>query len=187
MVVWEPMKPSWCPSPNANLILRATQDVQRELILDCNLRDLNIIYNLMTTASKSNGEDKVELPGWGPEDWVKPGSCLAKVCGLEGHICGGLHCLKTLKKQHKQITILFGNIVMKAKMETEVIADCHGGTEVNLVTALGFYSILGSLESLSNLEQKHEMVTTISVEVFPGVLQTEQKYIEKWGKRSRRK
>ena len=32
-----------------------------------------------------------------------------------------------------------------------------------------------------NLEQKHEMVTAISVEVFPGVLQTEQKHIGKWG------
>ena len=53
MVVWELMKPSWCPSPDADLILRATQDVQRELNSDCNLRDLNIIYNLMTTASKS--------------------------------------------------------------------------------------------------------------------------------------
>ena len=31
---------------------------------DCNLRDLNIIYNVMITASRSNGEDKVELPGW---------------------------------------------------------------------------------------------------------------------------
>ena len=31
-------------------------------------------------------------------------------------------------------------------------ADCHGGTEVNLVTALGFYSMFGSLESLLNLE-----------------------------------
>ena len=29
MVVWELMKPSWCPSPNADSILRATQDVQR--------------------------------------------------------------------------------------------------------------------------------------------------------------
>ena len=48
------------------------------------------------------------------------------------------------------------------------------------VTALGFYSMFGSLESLLNLEQKHEMVTAISVEVFPGVLQTEQKYIGKW-------
>ena len=72
MVVWELIRPSWCPSPNADSILRATQDVQRELNADCNLRELNIIYNVMTTASRSNGEDKVELPGWAPEDWVKP-------------------------------------------------------------------------------------------------------------------
>ena len=180
VVVWELMKPSRCPSPIADSILRATQDLQRELNSECNLRELNIIYNLMTTASKSNGEDKVESPGWGPEDWVKPCSCLAEVCGLEGHICGGLDCVKTMEKQHKQLTILFGDIVMKAKTETELIADCHGETEVNLVTALGFYSMFGSLESLLNLEQKHEMVTTISVEVLPRVLQTEQKIIEKW-------
>ena len=147
MVVWELMKPSCCPSPNTESILRATQDVKRELNSDSNLRDLNIFYNLMTTASKSNGEDKAKLHGWGPEDWVKPGSCLAEVCGLEGHVCGGLDCVKTLEKQHKQLTILFGNIVMKAKTETELISDCHGGTEVNLVTALGFYSMFGSLES----------------------------------------
>ena len=115
-MVWELMKPSWCPSPNADSILRATQNVQRELNSDCNLRDLNINYNLMTTASKSNGEDKVELSDWGPEDWVKPGSCLAEVCGLQGHICGGLYCVKTLEKQQKQLTILFGNIVITAKM-----------------------------------------------------------------------
>ena len=179
MVVWELMRSSWCPSPNADSILRATQDVQRELNADCNLRDLNIIYNVMTTASRSNGEDKVELPGWGPEDWVKPGSCLAEVCGMKGHICRSLDCVKTQERQHKQLTILFGNVVMKARMETELIVDCHGGTEVNLVTALGFYSMFGSLESLLNLEQRHEMVTAISVEVFPGVLQTEQKHIGK--------
>ena len=51
---------------------------------------------------------------------------------------------------------------------------------MNLVTALGFYSLFGSLESLLNLEQNHEMVTTNCVQVFPGVLQTEQKYIGKW-------
>ena len=61
------------PSANADSILRATQDVQRELNADCNLRDFNIKYNVMTTASRSNGEDKVELPGWGQEDWVKLG------------------------------------------------------------------------------------------------------------------
>ena len=88
--------------------------------------------------------------------------------------------MKTLEKQHKQLTILFGNIVMKAKTETELIADCHGETEVNLVTALGFYTMFGSLESLLNPEQKHEMFTAISVEVFPGVLQIEQKHIGRW-------
>ena len=180
MVVWERMQPSWCPSPNADSILRATQDVQRELNSDCNLRDLNIIHNLMTKAYKGNGEDKLELPGWKPEDWVKPGCCLAEVCGLEGHICGGLECVKTLEKQHKQLMILFGNIKMKAKTETELFADCHGGTEVNIVAALEFYSMFRSLESLMNLEQKHEMVTAISVAVFAGVLQTEQKHIGKW-------
>ena len=51
---------------------------------------------------------------------------------------------------------------------------------MNLVTAQGFYSMFGSLESLLNLEQKHEMVTTISVEVLPRVLETKQKYIGKW-------
>ena len=63
---------------------------------------------------------------------------------------------------------------MKAKTETELIADCHGGTENNLLTILGFYSIFGSLESLLKIEQKHEMDTAISVEVFSGTLQTEQ-------------
>ena len=55
MVVWELMRPSWCPSLNADSILYATQDVKKELNSDCNLRDLNIIYNVMTTASMSNG------------------------------------------------------------------------------------------------------------------------------------
>ena len=70
--------------------------------------------------------------------------------------------------------------MLNAKTEMEMIADCHEGTEVNLVTALGLYSMFGSLESPLILEQKHEMVTTISVAVFLGVLQTEQKYIGKW-------
>ena len=120
------------------------------------------------------------MPDWRPEDYVEPVTCLAKVCGLEGHMCGGLVCVKTLAKHHKQLTILFGNIVMKAKTETELIAGYHGETEVNLVTALGFYSIFGSLESLSNLEKKHEIVKAVNVEVFMGVLQTEQNHIGKW-------
>ena len=70
MVVWELMRPSWCPSPNADSILRAIQEVQRELNSECNLLNLHIIYNLVTTASKCNKGNNVELPGWGPEDWL---------------------------------------------------------------------------------------------------------------------
>ena len=32
-------------------------------------------------------------------------------------------------------------------METELVADYHGGTEVKLVAALGFYIMFGCLES----------------------------------------
>ena len=44
--------------------------------------------------------------------------------------------MKALARQHEQLTILIGNLVRKTRMETELISDCHGGTEVNLVTAL---------------------------------------------------
>ena len=57
----------------------------------------------------------------------------------------------------------------------ELIADCHGVTEVNLITALGFCSMTSSIESLQRLERAHGLVASISVEVFPGTLQTEQK------------
>ena len=48
-----------------------------------------------------------------------------------------------------------------------------------LVTALRFYSMFVSIESLLILKQKHEMVRAISLEVFPGVLQAAKKYIGK--------
>ena len=60
---------------------------------------------------------------------------------------------------------------MSDKSEMELIADCHGITEVNLITALVFYSD----RSLERLERTHGLVRSLSVEVFPGALQTEQK------------
>ena len=53
--------------------------------------------------------------------------------------------------------------------------DCHGVTEVNLTTALGFCSMVSSIESLERLQRAHALVTSLSVEMFPGALQTEQK------------
>ena len=42
----------------------------------------------------------------------------------------------------------------KTKTETELIADFHGGTKSNLVAALEFYSLFGSLESLLTFQEK---------------------------------
>ena len=57
----------------------------------------------------------------------------------------------------------------------DLIADCHGVTEVNLITALGFGSMTSSIETLERLELAHGLVKSLSVEVFPGALQTEKK------------
>ena len=48
---------------------------------------------------------------------------------------------------------------MSDKSEMELIADCHGVTEVNLMTALGFYSMVSSIEIL---KRSHELVTSLS-------------------------
>ena len=53
--------------------------------------------------------------------------------------------LRLTKESMGAMPKLFGNVVMKSRTETELIAYCQGGTEVNLVTALGFYSMFGSL------------------------------------------
>ena len=51
---------------------------------------------------------------------------------------------------------------------------------MSLVTALGFYSMFDSLQSLWNLQQKHDFVTVISVEGFSRVLHAEHQHIRKW-------
>ena len=56
----------------------------------------------------------------------------------------------------------------------ELIADCHGLTEVNLITALSFCSMNSSIESLERLERAYGLVTSLSVKVFSGALQMEQ-------------
>ena len=66
--------------------------------------------------------------------------------------------------------------VCQRKDVIELIADYHGKTEVNLMTALGFCSMVSSIESLERLERAHELFTSLSVEVFRGALQAEQKF-----------
>ena len=46
LTMWELMKPSWCPHPNAGLIWDVTADVILELDVDGNLHGLAEIHNL---------------------------------------------------------------------------------------------------------------------------------------------
>ena len=94
---------------------------------------------------------------------------------MEGHVCGTGHCLNTMSEKHRQLAKLYGRLSMSDKKEMELIADCHGVTEVNLITALRFCSMTSSIESLKRLKRAHGLVSSLSVEVFPGALQTEQK------------
>ena len=108
-------------------------------------------------------------------DWLRQGTCLAHSSGMEGHVCNLGYCLIMLSEQHRQLAQLNASLSISDKSEMELIADCHGVTEVNLITALGFCSMTSAIESLERLERAHELVTSLSVEVFPGALQTEQK------------
>ena len=51
---------------------------------------------------------------------------------------------------------------------------------MNLATVLGFFSRMCSLQSLERLESEHHLVTALSVESWPGVLQVNQKHIKSW-------
>ena len=79
----------------------------------------------MTTASKSNGLDKIELPGWGSEDWVKPGSCLAEVCGLEGHICGLMVVWELIKPSWCPIPNADSILRATQDVQRELNSDCN--------------------------------------------------------------
>ena len=65
--------------------------------------------------------------------------------------------------------------IMSDRSENELAAGCRGVTEVNFNTALGFYSITNSIESVERLERAYELRIALGVEVSPVSLQTEQK------------
>ena len=144
---------------------------------DASLHDLAMIHHLLAlkvTKQKSNSSTEPS-EGNPSGDWLRQGTCLAHSSGMDGHVCNSGHCLITLSEQHRQLAQLCGRLSMSDKSGMELIGDCHGVTEVNLITALGFYSMTSSIESLERLERAHGLVMSLSVEVFPGALQTEQK------------
>ena len=90
--------------------------------------------------------------GGSPSNWLKQGACLASSCGMEGHVCGTGHCLNTPSEQLSQLAKLSGRLSMSDKSEMELFAGCHGVTEINLITALGFCSMTSSIESFERVE-----------------------------------
>ena len=60
------------------------------------------------------------------------------------------------------------------------MAECYASTTVNIATALGFFSRMCGLQSLEMLESEHHLVTALSVESWPAMLQMIQKHIRGW-------
>ena len=154
-----------------------TADVTFDLDDDASLHDLEMIHHLLALKiTKQKSISSTEPSEGNPSgDWLRQGTCLAHSSGMDGHVCNTGQCLITLSEQHRQLAQLYGRLSMSDKNGMELIADCHGVTEVILISALGFYSMTSSIESLDRLERAHGLVTSLSVEVFPGALQTEQK------------
>ena len=176
VTMWELMKPSWCPHPNTGSIWDITANITLDLDDDASLHDLAMIHHLLAirVTKQKNNPFTEPSEGTASSDWLRQGTCLAHNSGMDGYVCISEHCLITLSEQHRQLAQLYGRLSMSDKSGMELTADCHGVTEVNLITALGFCSMTSSIESLERLERAHELVTSLSVEVFPEALQTEQ-------------
>ena len=76
--------------------------------------------------------------------------------------------------------IWFGDVTEPEKSEIEILSDCYASTSMSLATALGFFSKMCSIESLKILKSQQHLVTALSVETWPGVLQMIQKHIKEW-------
>ena len=111
---------------------------------------------------------------------MEPGSCLDVACGEGEHSCDGRFCVRIQSFQRENLAFWFGDITEKEKSEVQIVAECYASTTVNIATALGFFSRMCSLQSLEMLESDHHLVTALSVESWPGVLQMIQKHIRGW-------
>ena len=147
-----------------------------ELDDDTSLLDLAMIHHLLALRIKKQKSNSSKEPSDEnlSSDWLRQGTCLIHSSGMDGHKCISGHCVITPSEQHGQLAQLYGRLSMSDKSVMELIEDCHEVTEVNLITASGFCSMTNSIESLERLERAHGLVTSHSMEMFPGALQTEQ-------------
>ena len=176
-VVWKLLRPSWCPHPHASLIEEVTERVRLAPAEDEDLATLSIVHRLILPQVKESSEVTSRL---GSVKKMEPGSCLDSTCGNGEHTCDGRSCVRIQSFQQEDLVTWFEDITEREKSEIQIVAECYTSTTVNLATALGFFSRMCSLQSLERLESEHHMVTALSVESWPGVLQVTQKHIKSW-------
>ena len=170
-VVWKLLRPSWCPHPHASLIEEVTERVRLAPAEDEDL--LRLILPQVRESSETTSR-------LGSVKKMEPGSCLDSTCGNGEHTCDGRSCVRIQSFQKEDLVTWFEDITEREKSEIQILAECYASTTVNLATALGFFSRIGSLQSLERLESEHHLVTALRVESWPGVLQVTQKHIKSW-------
>ena len=176
-VVWKLLRPSWCPHPHASLIEETTERVRLAPTEDEDLAKLSVLHKLISPQTQESGEKTSKL---GSAKKMEPGSCLDSTCGNGEHTCDGRSCVRILSFQKEDLVTWFEDITEREKSEVQIVAECYARTTVNIATALGFFSRMCSLQSLEKLESEHHLVTALSVESWPGVLQVTQKHIRSW-------
>ena len=176
-VIWKLLRPSWCPHPHASLIEETTERVRLAPTEDEDLAKLSVLHKLITPQMQEPSE-RTSDPGSTKK--LEPGSCLDSTCGNGEHICDGRSCVRILSFQKEDLVTWFEDITEREKSEVQIIAECYARTTVNIATALGFFSRMCDLQALERLESEHHLVTALSVESWPGVLQVTQKHIRSW-------
>ena len=173
-VVWKLLRPSWCPHPHASLIEEVTERVRLTATKEEDLATLSIVHKLILPQVRESGEATSKL---GSAKKMEPGSCLDLTCGSGEYTCDGRSCVRIQSFQKEDLVTWFEDITEREKSEVQIVAECYANTTVNIVTALGFFLRMCSLQSLERLESEHHLVTALSVESWPGVLQVTQKHI----------
>ena len=176
-VVWKLLRPSWCPHPHASLIEEVTERVRLAPAEDEDLAILSIVHKLILPQLKESGEATSKL---GSVKKMEPASCVDSTCGNGEHTCDGRSCVRIQSFQKEDLVTSFEDITEREMSEVQIVAECYASTTVNIATALGFFSRMCSLQSLERLESEHHLVTALSVESWPGVLQVTQKHIKSW-------
>ena len=174
---YELLRPSWCLHPHASLIEEVTVRVGLTPTKDEDLGTLDVIHKMILPQSKESGEAMNRL---GSVKKLEPGSCVDLTCGGEEHTCDGRSCVRIQSFQRGDLVAWFDDITEREKSEVQIVAECYTNTTLIIATALGFFSRMCSLQSLEMLESGHHLVTALSVESWPGALQTTQKHIRGW-------